>query len=324
MCSTGSASVKCPPVQTQMLEATSAKEILAQAYSERVDSGLMQYKVTFGKLVDNRRQKEPEEWVTVCCKECETPDHMLTLRDGVYVASCKQQRVKANSGVLSWFSGSDRCICLQEGGSFNNLLLGNRGILSVLPLLECMKALKHLSLNGNGLRDAGIRAVVSTLSGEEALPQLCVLDLSHNPLSMASADQIEPVIESRERLLLLGLTGTSLSGGQRQQLMSKALTNFENAAPDEALEAWRLAASAGFADQAWYSAHAKALQNSPTAQLGRPVPPPRPPSGTVRPPRRKEGFVRKEIGCSSNGLHENCNACSRSEYEAASRATLCA
>lgn len=321
-----------------MLEAVSAKAVLAQAYSERVENGLLQKKrleravsakdmlaQTFGKLVDKRRQNKSEEWVF--CKECETPDHMLTLRDGVYVAACEQERVKANSGILSWFSGSDRCICMQEGGSFKNLLLGNRGILSVLPLLQCMKALKHLSLTGNGLRDAGIRAVVSTLSGEESLPQLCVLDLSHNPLSLASADQIEPVLDSRERLLLLGLTGTSLTGGQKQRLMSKALTNFENSAPDEALEAWRLAASTGFADlelQAWYSANAKVLQTLPTAQLGRPVPPPRPPSGTVRPPRRKEGLVKKEIGCSSNGLHENCNACSRSEYEAASKATLCA
>jgi len=290
MSTAAAARMQAPPIKSELAaEASSKRELLVAAYSDRVEGGQLQHQKLACKASN---QDDDDEMSAQKIEQCPIPGHMATLRDDVYIAKCDELRVKANSGVLAWISGDDRCMCQRHGGNLRNMLLGNRGVLAVLPLLDCMKSLRSLSLVGNGLRGAGVKAVINAMSTEELLPLLCTFDLSHNPLSSPSSDDLEPLLHSRTDLLLLGLAGTSLGSAPRQRLMRKAMTNFNNAPADKALEAWQLAASTGFADvelKASYAASAEVLQ---TMQQPRPLSQqPQPPPGPKPAVRRKAPMV---------------------------------
>lgn len=270
--------------RTQDPNVATTRELLVTAYAKRVEDVRVQK--------PSGQDKTGEQNERRC--ECSTPLHAVTLRDDVYMGKCSELRVKANSGVLAWLADSNLCTCQLPGGNFKNMLLGNRGVLAVLPLLDCMQSLRSLSLAGNGLRGAGVQAVIAALSSGKMLPQLCVFDLSHNPLSSPSGDSLEPLLNDREDLLFLGLAGTALGSSHRQRLMRHALANFQNAEPSKALEAWHLAASTGFSDlelKARYAVSTEVLQTAlikPVVVADPPVPAqPKLPPGPAPAVRRK-------------------------------------
>jgi hypothetical protein len=300
-------------------EVPSAVDILSKAYAERVDEGLMQYHMKFGVKSPTDRHAEKQDEKADTIDLCSIPGHMEALPKDVYVAKCNELLVKANSGVLAWISQSNHCLCRREGCNLRNMLIGNRGILSVLPLIDCMKGLKSLSLVGNGLRDAGARSLLTTLRVEAHLPSLSVFDLSRNPLSTKSGEELEPVVGSRRRLLLLGLAATSIGGTQRERLLFQALDNFKSADPAEALEAWRLASSSSFADSeltACCATHVDKLNAVPDVSVERPVsaPPKRPPGSAPR--------ARKAI--TSYTSHDSRCQCSICSIAAESKSRICA
>lgn len=299
-----------------LAEAPSAIEILSQVYAERAECGLMQYRMKFG--VKAPKAEDKDENVETCCSaHGSIVDHMATMRNDVYLAGCDELRVKANSGVMAWFAGTARCICQQDGCNLRNMLLGNRGILGVLPLFDSMKSLKSLSLVGNSLRDAGTKALLNSLTSKEQLPQLSVFDMSQNPLSASSGDELEPLLATRKLLVLVGLAGTNIGSRQRQRLLQQSLSNFENAQAGAALEAWRLAISTGFADtdlRASCVAHAEVLGALPGAasDIDVALPPQRPPGPAPRACRKAAAFVPAKPTtrlCAPDCTLENCNVC---------------
>lgn len=267
------------------------------AKAERSDGGLLQYQLAERKLNLDASPQEHAEVEHV--EPCSDPDH-AGLCDSIYIPKCGELRVKPNSGIIALLSRNNKCICQDsEGINFKNLLLGNRGILSVLPLFDCMQSLKSLSLVGNGLRDAGIRSVTDALKNSNLLPQLSVFDLSHNPLSPPSADVLQLFLEGRIPLLFLGLVGTSLGNTQRQRLLRQCLAKMDKAQALDVLEAGRLAESSSFADLELRTRCAPQMESVRDLVIAAT---PRPPSAPWRRPQVPAGpapsFGRKAAGFS--------------------------
>jgi hypothetical protein len=111
-----------------------------------------------------------------------------------------------------------------------------------------MRLLKMLILAGNGLRDKGLKMMVSSFHGADEAPGLLVFDLSNNPIGSGSADELSDFLSKRRDVLLLGTAGTMMCGMRRRRLLQQSMSNFTSASPEAALEAWRLGANGNFAD----------------------------------------------------------------------------
>merc|ERR1711884_993445 len=111
----------------------------------------------------------------------------------------------------------------------SNLLIGDRGVQGLWPLLRYARALRALNLAGNGVRDSGTRHIMKVFSSEfyqeknNALVGLLILDLSHNPITGACADELNKFYESRKDVILLGMAKTELPSVRRQRLLRACL-----------------------------------------------------------------------------------------------------
>merc|ERR1711904_140211 len=106
-----------------------------------------------------------------------------------------------------------------------------------------------LNLAGNGVRDAGLRALVDTIMRSTCLLQLLVLDLSNNPIDGPCAERLLHILSPRKKIILLGLAGTDLSHSLRQRVLRKSLLKFEEASLEDMVYAQTIAKQGlGFAD----------------------------------------------------------------------------
>lgn len=169
--------------------------------------------------------------------------HAEFLRDSLYAGTCKELRVKMNSGIrqyLTQFQGAD-CLCGMDVLNFRDYFIGDRGIPALVPLLRFPRNLKGLSLAGNGLRDAGLRALVDTIMRSTCLLQLLVLDLSNNPIDGPCTERLLHILSPKKKIILLGLWGTDLSHNARQNLLRKSLAKFEDASLEDMVAAQTIA-----------------------------------------------------------------------------------
>jgi len=174
--------------------------------------------------------------------KCSSKQHATFLRDHVYIQACTELSVHPNSRVRELLKRCSKwmCFCDLEVVSFRNCLLGDRGLLAMLPLLTFARGLKCLSLIGNGMREASIRQLVAALLEPTNCSSLLVLDLSQNAIPQKGAEWLLRFLPRRRRLLLLGLKDAGLPENLRKQVMMKSLANFVVASPTDMLEAWRL------------------------------------------------------------------------------------
>lgn len=206
--------------------------------------------------IDSRRSGEELETKTLLTQRassdfCEPANHLPFLQEQVYVAQCVEDGVHVNSGVLEVLNKSaatGRCYCRQREVSFRNLALGDRGVSALLPLLTFGRTLKSLCLVGNGMREQSVRQLCAIIQDTYVLTSLMVLDLSHNPLGAACADELQRLAPRRRRLLLIGTHGTQIAAERRQRLLRLCLANVTAAEPAGAAEALALAKEEGFAD----------------------------------------------------------------------------
>merc|ERR1712217_476234 len=133
--------------------------------------------------------------------------------------------------------GEGTCFCNLQVISFRNFFLGDRGLDGLLPLFKFARALRHLSLASNGMREAFLQHLSTALLEPTFLFHLISLDLSHNPISSASMDDLLKLLPQRKGLLLIGLTGTALADTYRQQAMRQILANFARAEKADMLDA---------------------------------------------------------------------------------------
>jgi len=187
-----------------------------------------------------------------------TQGHGLRLFNKIYTPKCRDSGVNINSGVRGLLMHPTPCFCSLQAVNFKNFLIGNRGVQGLWPLLRYARALKSLNLAGNGIRDWGVRHIISVFQNDYTdissknsdVCTLLVLDLSHNPITSACAQELFNFYSSRKDVLMLGLKGTSLPNVRRQYLLHKAITKFSDAEPYFMLEAWRLSRNADdFADR---------------------------------------------------------------------------
>eukprot|EP00747_Dinoflagellata_sp_TGD_P167940 gnl/TRDRNA2_/TRDRNA2_193285_c0_seq1.p1 gnl/TRDRNA2_/TRDRNA2_193285_c0~~gnl/TRDRNA2_/TRDRNA2_193285_c0_seq1.p1 ORF type:complete len:634 (-),score=55.52 gnl/TRDRNA2_/TRDRNA2_193285_c0_seq1:156-1970(-) len=177
-------------------------------------------------------------------------NHAAFLRDRVYTPKCWDLRVHANSGVRDLLTYCDPCFCCLTVVSFRNFLLGDRGVLGLLPLFRFSRCLQSVNLSGNLLKGEGVSGVLSAFQEAGHHLNLLICDLSNNPISSPLADELLQFITQRVHVVLLGLAGTSLPQLHRQRLLRQSLSNFSAADPQIMIEAWKLTQdSTMFADR---------------------------------------------------------------------------
>mmetsp|Transcript_18731 Transcript_18731/g.36765 ORF Transcript_18731/g.36765 Transcript_18731/m.36765 type:complete len:426 (-) Transcript_18731:371-1648(-) len=174
--------------------------------------------------------------------KCASRNHALFLRDHVYIQACSELHVHPNSRVRELLTrcSDSMCFCDLEVVSFRNCLLGDRGILAMLPLLTFARSLRCLSLVGNGMREGSLRQLVAALLEPTTCSNLLVLDLSQNDIPQKGVEWLLRFLPQRRQLLLLGLADAGVPEEGRKRLMMKSLVNFCAASPADMLEAWRL------------------------------------------------------------------------------------
>lgn len=166
--------------------------------------------------------------------------HPVFLCDKVYTPKCEELGVNANSGIKRFLVNSVPCFCSLTVVNFRDHLLGDRGILGVLPLFRNSRQLRSLNLAGNGIHTTGLRAVVTVFQENNEHLSLAVLDLSRNPIPASCTADLTRLLAQKKNLLMLGLTGTTLPMDKRQRLLRQCLANFEAAEPRAMHEAWNL------------------------------------------------------------------------------------
>mmetsp|Transcript_16117 Transcript_16117/g.56171 ORF Transcript_16117/g.56171 Transcript_16117/m.56171 type:complete len:489 (-) Transcript_16117:65-1531(-) len=160
---------------------------------------------------------------------CEPKNHTNFLRLQVYSARCEELEVKENSAVVKLL---DRCLnkqvcyCSLSDLSFSNFMMGDRGLIALLPLLTFGRKLKCLNLTNNNLRSDSVRQLCAILGDALVLTTLMLLDLSNNPLGCCCTDELMNLLTVRPSLLMLGTQNTQLRPGCREKLMKKSLANF--------------------------------------------------------------------------------------------------
>eukprot|EP00928_Gymnodinium_smaydae_P042640 TRINITY_DN28686_c0_g2_i1.p1 TRINITY_DN28686_c0_g2~~TRINITY_DN28686_c0_g2_i1.p1 ORF type:complete len:846 (-),score=134.66 TRINITY_DN28686_c0_g2_i1:67-2604(-) len=163
----------------------------------------------------------------------------------LYHDSCEELKIKRNSGVVKMLlnaaEGAGLGASLGKRANLANLMLGDRGIHGFLRILPRMQAIQFLGFTGNTLHDRGVQCIVEALqTHREALPGLCVVDLSYNPIGTRGAEALQGCLEELPNILVLGVESTQIGDMRRKRLAMLSHVNFTAAMPAAALEAWRL------------------------------------------------------------------------------------
>mmetsp|Transcript_122536 Transcript_122536/g.192232 ORF Transcript_122536/g.192232 Transcript_122536/m.192232 type:complete len:556 (-) Transcript_122536:81-1748(-) len=176
-----------------------------------------------------------------------TKGHGERLLNKIYLRRCQELKVKVNSGMKEILLATPPCFCSLQSANLSNLLLGDRGVQGLWPLLRYARALRSLNLAGNGIRDSGTRHIIKVFESEfykeknnEAVG-LLILDLSHNPITGACAEELYRFYESRKDIILLGTAKTAVPNVKRQRLVRACLAKLAGSDSSVMLEAWRLA-----------------------------------------------------------------------------------
>eukprot|EP00928_Gymnodinium_smaydae_P049473 TRINITY_DN33204_c0_g1_i1.p1 TRINITY_DN33204_c0_g1~~TRINITY_DN33204_c0_g1_i1.p1 ORF type:complete len:535 (-),score=78.42 TRINITY_DN33204_c0_g1_i1:45-1649(-) len=184
---------------------------------------------------------------------CSRKNHPQFLFEKIYTPRCVELGVQINSGVQRKLLYGGGCLCNLESLNVANMLIGDRGIRAVLPLLRSARRLKSLNLSGNRLREAGLRDCLKCLEDPDTCGSLAVLDVSHNPISSPSAPDLVSLLNNRRSILILGMYGTAMPNVRRQHLLRRSLATFAQAPTSEMCQAWQLSSpGSGFSDpEAW-------------------------------------------------------------------------
>jgi hypothetical protein len=175
-----------------------------------------------------------------------TKGHGERLMNKIYMRKCHDCNVKMNSGVMELLLTAPPCFCSLQAVNLSNFLIGNRGVQGLWPLLRYARALKALNLAGNGIKDFGMRHIISIFNGDfyqeknNEVAGLLVLDLSNNPITGACAEELSRFYDKRKDILMLGMANTELPSIRRQRLLRSCLAKTAGSSPDLILEAWRL------------------------------------------------------------------------------------
>eukprot|EP00928_Gymnodinium_smaydae_P004044 TRINITY_DN11415_c0_g1_i1.p1 TRINITY_DN11415_c0_g1~~TRINITY_DN11415_c0_g1_i1.p1 ORF type:complete len:595 (-),score=97.87 TRINITY_DN11415_c0_g1_i1:241-2025(-) len=194
---------------------------------------------------------------------CSRRNHPQFLFEKVYARRCTELNIHINSGVESILLDSALCFCNLESVNLTNLLLGDRGVLGVLPLFKSARRLKCLNLGGNKIREKGFRELTLQLSDPEVCSLLVVLDVSYNPISSTSATDLVTLLTKRRSILVLGMIGTDMPSVRRQNLLRRTLDSFAQAPTSDMCQAWQLSSpGTGFADSELWVQCASVVESS--------------------------------------------------------------
>merc|ERR1719453_878861 len=98
-----------------------SRQLLVHAFAERMEGGILHYQIKPSSEREQACDKSNEATrQSPSAEDSETPcpveGHTADLHQSLYREKCGELRVKANSGVLAWLSGSKRCLCQQDAG----------------------------------------------------------------------------------------------------------------------------------------------------------------------------------------------------------------
>eukprot|EP00929_Paragymnodinium_shiwhaense_P052750 TRINITY_DN2641_c0_g1_i4.p1 TRINITY_DN2641_c0_g1~~TRINITY_DN2641_c0_g1_i4.p1 ORF type:complete len:678 (+),score=164.75 TRINITY_DN2641_c0_g1_i4:237-2270(+) len=172
---------------------------------------------------------------------CQRRNHAKYLRDRIYSKRCQELGLRTNSGVDKYLLSNPVCFCNLEIVNMRDLLLGDRGVQGILPLLRSARRLRSFNLAGNCLRELGVEKLSQALLDPGTVLKLCCLDLSKNPLSSASAGDLQHLVTKRQSVLLLGLKNTDLPMLRRQSLVRSCMARLAETEPLEMCEVWKMA-----------------------------------------------------------------------------------
>lgn len=176
-----------------------------------------------------------------------TKGHGERLLNKIYLRRCQELKVNLNSGMRDMLLMAPPCFCSLQSVNLSNFLIGDRGVQGLWPLLRYARALRSLNLAGNGIRDTGTRHIIKVFESEfyqeknNDLVGLLILDLSHNPITGAVAEELYRFYESRKDVVFLGMANTNVPNVKRQRLVRACLAKLAGSDHTVMLEAWRLA-----------------------------------------------------------------------------------
>eukprot|EP00759_Apiculatamorpha_spiralis_P053724 PhF_6_TR632/c0_g1_i2/m.862 len=122
----------------------------------------------------------------------------------LYHAQCKEMNLKPNSGVIRLLASSTSSF---ETLDLSANYIGDQGLLALLPVLNTMRTLKHLSLRDNGLRNG---SVVELLKMLRTHPGLETLDLSHNKITRVAGREVLTLFSINRRIQFVNVEETRL------------------------------------------------------------------------------------------------------------------
>jgi hypothetical protein len=154
-------------------------------------------------------------------------DHRNYLRDKVYVNKCAMQKVSCNTGILNLITISEPCFCRVNTLSFKNLYVGDRGVASVIEVLNENHYLKCVNLAGNGIHQEGCARLAGCFADPDMHAELRAVDLSNNPLCQVSVEPLLRLVSTKRNVILIGMAGTSIPMESREQLLRRCIQNAE-------------------------------------------------------------------------------------------------
>jgi hypothetical protein len=154
-------------------------------------------------------------------------DHRNYLRDKVYVKKCAVQKVSCNTGILNLITISEPCFCRVNTLSFKNLFFGDRGVASVIEVLNENHYLKCVNLAGNGIHQEGCARLAACFADPDMHPELRAMDLSNNPLCQVSVEPLLRLVSAKRNVILIGMAGTDIPMESRELLLRRCIQNAE-------------------------------------------------------------------------------------------------
>eukprot|EP01028_Stygiella_incarcerata_P003716 TRINITY_DN1774_c0_g1_i1.p1 TRINITY_DN1774_c0_g1~~TRINITY_DN1774_c0_g1_i1.p1 ORF type:complete len:447 (-),score=129.70 TRINITY_DN1774_c0_g1_i1:1052-2299(-) len=142
----------------------------------------------------------------------------------VYVAECKRLRIRSNPdfrSVLKEFDSLDYFRRLFYSGSTGSVL-GVLGPRCLCPLLQHSPSLVSISLQANGMEDAGVKDLMQGLKGHPTLEEL---NLDRNGITSAGIKCIVDFIHSSKSLRVLSLEGNAINNDGAEKLFNSLSKN---------------------------------------------------------------------------------------------------
>lgn len=101
-----------------------------------------------------------------------------------YEGTCQKLKSKPNSQVSVCLKENINYFATQERLDFRDNFLGEKGFITILPLINSNDCFTHLNVSGNGLRNEAVCHMVDMLLRPKHSDRPLTLDLSRNPISV--------------------------------------------------------------------------------------------------------------------------------------------